>query len=1496
MAGKLPSRLQGEKAHSSKPYERRKTLVQTVKELLLPSWLTSWNTPLVTEEEADNLWPREEASAPPDQSAKRPRTERPAAYSFAEPQDPREELAGPQSLLNGDSHSEKSEASGSTSGCSSLGGPERESAATPEPRARRHDWSHTRDCGVMANLPSSGIPDRLRGGNGHGCVGSAESASRQSPATPRWRVPQRTASGGQGPGFSLSAFGTPVTPGGRERQRLQSPFYPGRTTYGGAASYSRFRLATGGTPKAETSVQLRERRRGPEEEGLPDCMSNATRQILSTLERMASPLTEAKKVPLDRGSGPSLLSYMPPSQRRRAPYLRGSPVPGPPRSQHARPLASRTARNLDPAVSAARRAALVTPAPQDSQVREQREEITQASRPALETRVAPKDTPAPAPATNGSFPSCGGSDRAGGKVSRTRGIHSSRRPEQGFEDAPLPPDLPDIPLPIGSLPSFTFQLPAPIPVAKQTSGVQSTFANVRPTAADVRPAVADVRPTVTDIRQTVADIRPTATAKGEFALAQPLTLATASSVSSPAQEFSFSVPAQVTELQPVSQRTVPAEQGKADMRKKAEVPAGPAAPASQLVMQGSVMDVLGRKDAAKEIAPEPANVRSSGGKAAPKKSGDVADAAGTWTPASTSEALSGKSKPAAGSWSCSACKISNAESNVKCAACEQWPTITTAAAPASTSGPATTEAPSQGTPKGFGDLFRPSPATWECDSCMVRNEAKAQRCCACETPRVSPAPALWEKFKPAAGSWSCSECMISNAGTAVKCAACETPRPGAPPAAPTTATATAPASTLGPAATEAPSQGTPKGFGDLFRPSAATWECDTCMVRNEAKAQRCCACETPRVSSAPGPTGTFKFGIPTSATPATPAQTSAPATFKFGNLTATSAPTPFKFGTQETSTSAASPPVAQFKFGSAMLACKPQGPLGQDATFKQKVEERAGKPPAPGSAEPPKTEPAVVFGAPKTESSASPAVFSFVPSSFAPKRKNEAIAEAPEIKASMPSSAVFGGSAKTGGTARDSGLFGALAKASVGLPPASTLCPGGATAPKVADSVASAGAPTGGDSQKVGFSFDKLAKNSPTAATFSFGILSKPTESAAPQGSTTVAETKTTATSAAPASVGGFSFGAPPKTSEGGEPPKPVGGFLFGATSVAKSDGFAFNAATPKPASTFSFGNAGAVAASAAAPKPAPAFSFGNAGAQAAPGDAPGAAPSTPKFVFGQKTDTSPGTFTFGTASLATSPPAPASFGFPSAGTAAPATQPLAGQGSFGEAKPKASSGGFKFGTSQEGGSTFAVEAPQPAQSTPFSFGATPAPAPVGGGFSFGASQPAASQPAAPAFSFNAGVPTPAAPRLDFAQPSASPFGAAPPAAPAFAFGGPMAAPAAPQAASFQFGASAPNQGGVFRFGAPSQGAPESGTQPQPGGFNFSAAQPAALGAFGQQQQPGANPSQGGFGFNAAAPANLPGFAFPPGADNPFSATGTGGTTQARRIRKAIRRKPNQPR
>ncbi|CAN8002106.1 unnamed protein product [Ixodes hexagonus] len=1491
MAGKQPSRLQSEKAHSSKPYERQKSLVQTVKELLLPSWLTSWKTPLVTEEEADALWPRDEEPVP-EVAPKRARTEQPhPGYSFADPRDAREELSGVRTTYErggasldsmsaphgtGDSHSERSEASGSTSGCSSLGGPERDSGVSLEPRMGRHDWSHTRDCGVMANLPAS--LSRTSGGNSHGeCTEMSD----------RWRMPQQTASRGQSPGFSLSAFGMPINT--RERQRLQSPFYPGQTTYGGAAAYRRFGLSTAGTPKATpVSVQLVERRRGPEEEGLPDCMSNATRQILSTLERMASPLSEAKKVPLNRGNGHTLLSYMPPSQRRRAPYLRASPVPvrGPPRGAHARPVASRLARNPDPVVSTARKAApKVSYSPQ---VRKKTKEGTEEANP-----------------RRGSTSRDPGRRRrgAGGRTRRYISWHDWCSMEYALQEAPPPPDLPDVPLPVRSLPSFTFQLNAPAPAV--TSVAKPMAAVAKPTVATANPTAAAVKPMVVTAKPTVAAAKPTPSAQDDFAFAPPPTLATASAVcTTPAQVGLHALPI------PLS-LPAPASHGEAGSGKGAGTPPGGARPATELVLGGSVMDVLGRKD---KVAASDADRGSTASGAAapvgsskevPRESGDKADGAEVSKPSAAPLGMfatdmvsvrpnisrwsfEAKFKPAAGSWSCSVCMINNAGSATKCAACETpKPGATPAAASATGS--------AQGAPKGFGDLFKPPATSWECDTCMVHNEAKASRCCACETPRVSAAPA-----------------------------AC---------------------------------QG--DGSSDVTRSDSAISTTGTRRHRFKWGEEPITAIAIKR------PTGTFKFGAPSS-TPVTGSQPSAPATFKFGNLTASSTPaaTPFKFGTQEISATGTQP-ASQFKFGSALLACKPQGTLGQDVAkvFGQKTEEAAPKPAVsePAATEPPKTEPTIGFGVPKTtETSTSSVGFSFCPTSVTPKPKTDAIS-----KTSDADGGPMEATAKTSGGTRDGGLLAALAKATGELPPASSA-PSLPAVPKVADPVVSGGilSKPGADSEKGGFSFNAPIKDSPTP--FAFGIPSKPMDSGTLKAS---AETKT------PASVAGFAFGAAAKTAEGSEPLKTVTGFSFGAAApTTKSEGFAFGAATPKlastfsfgnvgaqttagdgatlkPASTFSFGNAGAqattgnpaapkptptfsfgnagaqtTAASGAAPKPAfsfgnagteattgsgatpkptSTFSFGNAGAQATPGDSAGAtAPSTPKFVFGQKTDTSPGTFTFGTASLAASPPA--SFAFPTVSAAA--TQPVVSQGSFGDAKPKPATGGFKFGASQES-APFAAEAPaQPAPSSQFSFGAAaPAPAVGGkrarccyrGGFAFGAAQSVSSQ--APAFSFGGGAPaaTPApAPQVEFAAPTASPLATRPfgppqtPAAPVFAFGTPMATPAAPQPSGFQFGGSAPNQGGVFRFGASSQSAPESGAQSQPGGFNFSAAQPAPLGAFGQQQQPGAAPGQG-FNFNAAAPANPPGYPFAPGAENPFSATGTGGATPARRIRKAIRRKPN---
>ena len=91
--------------------------------------------------------------------------------------------------------------------------------------------------------------------------------------------------------------------------------------------------------------------------------------------------------------------------------------------------------------------------------------------------------------------------------------------------------------------------------------------------------------------------------------------------------------------------------------------------------------------------------------------------------------------------------------------------------------------------------FKKPAGSWECDTCMINNDAAATKCVACEAPKPglkplntaapvpnSSSPAWSEdivaKFKKPTGSWECEVCMISNDGSLSKCAACESPRPG----------------------------------------------------------------------------------------------------------------------------------------------------------------------------------------------------------------------------------------------------------------------------------------------------------------------------------------------------------------------------------------------------------------------------------------------------------------------------------------------------------------------------------------------------------------------------------------------------------------------------------------------------------------------------------------------------------------------------------------------
>lgn len=436
MAGKTPSRLKNDKAHLSKPYERPKSLLQnvvsTVRDLLMPSWLAMplRNNASPGEEEEDR-WQDSRAPSEVDREQLRIQPsgqQARSSYSFAsrsEVADERDraDLSAQELLLNGDSHSEKSEAS--TSGCSSLaaGAPGSYTLSPASLELLQQDLSHTRDFGVNAGhaAPRASTTRAATDGSLSSFPGDL-------------RVPQQSTPSVHRPSFSLSAFAAP--PGSLKRPRLQSPYYAGRTTFGGVAAYDKFHISstplvarTGATTPQPVAVQLRERR--PRDDGTPDCLSDATRRILRALEKRSSPLSEAKKMPLDRG----LLGYTPASQRRRTPY---TPSTGPPVSGLARFGPPRIARNLDPLVSSTKK------------------EASQADTPSA-AEPSTKAAPCREEAREG-FATAG---RAGGKVARARVIHSSRKPDQRMEEAPPPPDLPDVPLPVTSLPSFSFRLPAP---------------------------------------------------------------------------------------------------------------------------------------------------------------------------------------------------------------------------------------------------------------------------------------------------------------------------------------------------------------------------------------------------------------------------------------------------------------------------------------------------------------------------------------------------------------------------------------------------------------------------------------------------------------------------------------------------------------------------------------------------------------------------------------------------------------------------------------------------------------------------------------------------------------------------------------------------------------------------------------------------------------------------------------------------------------------------
>ncbi|RXN21720.1 E3 SUMO- ligase 2-like isoform X2 [Labeo rohita] len=76
---------------------------------------------------------------------------------------------------------------------------------------------------------------------------------------------------------------------------------------------------------------------------------------------------------------------------------------------------------------------------------------------------------------------------------------------------------------------------------------------------------------------------------------------------------------------------------------------------------------------------------------------------------------------------------------------------------------------------GFGTQFAKKEGQWDCDTCLVRNDASATECVSCKAPCKTGG--LAAMFAKKSGQWDCDTCLVRNEGTSSHCVSCQTANP-----------------------------------------------------------------------------------------------------------------------------------------------------------------------------------------------------------------------------------------------------------------------------------------------------------------------------------------------------------------------------------------------------------------------------------------------------------------------------------------------------------------------------------------------------------------------------------------------------------------------------------------------------------------------------------------------------------------------------------------------
>ncbi|XP_043073906.1 nuclear pore complex protein Nup153 isoform X2 [Puntigrus tetrazona] len=1199
-----------------------------------------------------------------------------------------------------------------------------------------------------------------------------------SPETERTHSGSQAAhSGLKKPAFNLSVFGTSSSSVLNSSvlnssQLGDSPFYPGKTTYGGAAAMRSVRSRPATPYQPPVRRQIKAKPAGTQPCGVT---SATARRILQSLERMSSPLADAKRIPSTVSSPLSAslnhtdldISNFQAKRKRLEPSV-------PPVQKLVVPAAAAVSGNR----SISFRPSLTPGGVNRGAEKSNKDTPLRQSPPISDRAQASSSSTSSLSYPLSSTPATSSAGSGGGKMKRERAIRpSSKRPDDEVAEEP---DLPPASLPSNfTLPTFNFSSPPPT-FSLTSSTTPLTTVSEEPTA-NKEAAAPSTPPSV------------------PFTFSSPIVKATAASPPSfsPSSGFTFSAPTMKTGPSYSNGKIVPIVAPVKSVTSEEKEFEGPFKPA-KVLKQGSVLDILkgpGFVSSAQNSVDKP--LLSTSTSSAPLGFGD-------------------KFRPPAGSWSCGTCLLQNKSSDKKCVACLA-PQPNTDSSSKSDNKP--TDAPAS-----ISSLFAPPAGSWDCDTCLVRNKPDVVKCVACDTAKPGTGvkssltlPALSEasstpsasssttttstttassatgllgfgdKFKKPEGSWDCDVCMVQNKAQDVKCVACQSSKPGA---SAVSTPASAPASSAAPLL----------GFGDKFKKPEGSWECEVCCVQNKPGDQQCVACQSAKPGAKIESKGfSSSFGAQSNSTD------SSSTGFKFGTGSTDSTSAGLKFGGTFSDTNSTTGGF-KFGFGSSDSTSKSEGfKFGGLSSAAASGGDKLGSSSSESTAAKESVSKAFSFGASmddslekKTKSQDSSAGFKF--------GGGNGINFGSQASGSENPAFLFGAKPSEKGSSNSSFSFSVpQSKAEKDNVPAPSETVSTTTTTTAANVIPIFGKASVAESSATKFGEASSKEQTLVTSTFTFGKTEEKKDTSAPSTAFLFGASKE---AEKPAPTLGFSFGEPDpskdfpkptltfgKPAESAEPskpsfsfgqsmtdtsaPKPTFGFMANSSSTPASSSSTPSlfgtpttsslAPTPAPSSTFVFGQS-----TSSEQTMAKTFVFGQQpqDSQPAPPAAPSAAPAPAQpFQFGSGTNSSSPAFTFGAAasstpaSAAPAPPAnPAPFVFssatPSSGFGSGQT-PIFGQSASQPSAPAFGSAAPSFSATASPASAFGAK---PNSASVFGQQANPAPtfgstaSTTGQGFQFGSTGGfGASGSNNSVFAFGAGSAAPATPAASPAMPAINP-------------------------------------------------------------------------------------------------------------------------------------------